>query len=142
MLGTSTHPDTTSLYFPHSEAALLLHPEPDRVLNHDTGKHLHMVALKGQACYSLPKGSLRQNGFICYHELCLHHLLCPRMALVHTVQQHLSSRPLVFPADLLDDGKHAGSQHSQPCTCHILLLGTLVMLLMFKTGDKCIQAKR
>lgn len=107
-----------------------------------TGKQLHMVALKEQACCSLPKGSLKQNGLVCCYELCFHHLLCPRMALVHTLQQYLSSRPVVFPAELLADGKHAGSQRSQPCMYRKLLLGTPVVLPMFKMGDKCIQAKQ
>ena len=129
-----THPDTTSLHFAHSEAALLLHPEPDReTLAHGgTPRTSFLLASKG---FPVPC-------FICCHESCLHHLLCPRMALVHTLQQHLSSRPLVFPADLLADGKHTGFQHSQPCTCHKLLLGTPTMLLILKMGDKCTQAKR
>lgn len=131
LLGTSTHPDTTSLTQSQPCFCTLSLTE--------TPAH---GALRGQACYSLPNGSLRQNGFICCHELRLHHLLCPRLALVHTLQQHLSSRPLVFPADLLADEKHAGSQRSQPYMCHKLLLGTPVVLLMFKMGDKCIQAKR
>lgn len=109
VLGTSIHPDTSLLLLPHSEAALLWHLEPHRE------SPAHGSSQRTSLLFTSKRFPREKNGFICCHELCLHHLLYPRTALA---QQHVSSRPLVLPAALLADGNHADSQLSLPCTRH------------------------